>query len=168
MDEPALLQAIAEHKAVGNKHYQQQEYDAACAAYAKAVKLFPDFEEEEEVAAASGEVRKQAAIVLCNRSAAHMGSKRAVAALADAQRAADFDAGNWKAHWRTGLALMMMEIRLERSEKAVAAFQRTIECTSLPAGERENVTKALGHARYRLQEGRDALDMPDMSACVLS
>ena len=34
--------------------------------------------------------------------------------------------------------------------------------------ERENAAKALQHAQYRLKEGRDSLDMPDMSNCVIS
>ena len=28
--------------------------------------------------------------------------------------------------------------------------------------------KALAHAEYRLKEGQDSLDMPDMSNCVIS
>ena len=37
-----------------------------------------------------------------------------------------------------------------------------------PAGEHDNVDKALAHAKYRLKEGQDSLDMPDMSNCVIS
>ena len=78
------------------------------------------------------------------------------------------DPSNWKAHWRTGLSLMMMGPRLERSEQAIAAFQRAQQNPSLPAGEKENVAKALAAAEYRLREGKDALDMPDMANCVVS
>ena len=62
---------------------------------------------------------------------------------------------------------MMMEPSIQRSEQAVAAFERTQACPALPESERENVAKALGHAQYRLREGRDSLDMPDMSNCIL-
>ena len=68
----------------------------------------------------------------------------------------------------TGLSLMMMKPRLERSEQAIAAFQRTKASPTLPDGERENVNKAIAHAQYRLQEGKDSLDMPDMSNCVIA
>mmetsp|Transcript_9444 Transcript_9444/g.26153 ORF Transcript_9444/g.26153 Transcript_9444/m.26153 type:complete len:98 (+) Transcript_9444:1-294(+) len=97
-----------------------------------------------------------------------MGLRKAVAALADAQRAADLDPAYWKAHWRCGLALMMMGVRIERSEQAIAAFKRALSCDGLPPAERENVCKALEAAEHRLREGRDALDMPDLSECVVS
>lgn len=97
-----------------------------------------------------------------------MGEKKAVAALADAQLAIDYDSTNWKAHWRGGLAFMSMEPRLERSEKAVAYFESTLLCSSLPASERDNVVRALEAAQYRLREGRDRLDMPSMDNCALS
>ena len=83
----------------------------------------------------------------------------------------------------------MMKPRLERSEQAcgthlslgctsgahpdlhpqaVAAFERTRKCESLPASEYENVDQAIARAKYRLKEGQDALDMPDMSNCVIA
>ena len=62
---------------------------------------------------------------------------------------------------------MMMEPRLERSEQAVAAFERTKACPTLPDTERDNVAQALSAAQYRLSEGRDKLDMPDMGNCTL-
>jgi len=68
----------------------------------------------------------------------------------------------------TGLSLMMMKPRLERSEQAIAAFERTKVSPTLPDAERENVNKAMAHAQYRLQEGKDSLDMPDMSNCVIA
>uniref|UniRef100_A0A7S4BM42 Uncharacterized protein n=1 Tax=Chrysotila carterae TaxID=13221 RepID=A0A7S4BM42_CHRCT len=161
--EHTLLQAITALKAEGNKHYAAGEYQEAAAVYSKAVRQLPDPEEDDVPPA----LASQAAVILCNRSATYMHLKKAVAALADAQLAADFDAANWKAHWRTGLALMMMEPRLERSEQAVAAFKRTQDCTTLPESERQNVSQALARAQYRLEQGRDALDMPDMANCVL-
>ena len=83
---------------------------------------------------------------------------------ADAQRAAACDPTNWKAHWRTGLSLMMMAPRLERSEQAIAAFERTCACPTLPESEKQNAKEALNRAKYRLEQGKDALDMPDMSS----
>ena len=69
-------------------------------------------------------MRKQGAIVLCNRAAAYMADSKPIPALADAQRASDVDPSNWKSHWRVGLALMMMKPRLERSEQERPARMR--------------------------------------------
>ena len=98
-----LLATLLEHKAAGNAAYQQKDYDCAVAAYSKGVKLLPYLDDEDDdegatVASLSEDVKKQGAVVLCNRAAAFMGmgKKKAVAALADAQRAADFDPSNWK------------------------------------------------------------------------
>jgi len=68
----------------------------------------------------------------------------------------------------TGLSLMMMKPRLERSEQAIAAFERAKASPTLPESELENVNKAIAHAQYRLKEGQDSLDMPDMSNCCIS
>lgn len=163
-----LLEQLLAIKAEGNEEYKKQAYPEAIAAYSRAVKLLPDLDDEEDAAALPPELCKQAAIILCNRSASYLYENKAVKALADAQLAADFDAMNWKSHWRQGLALMKMEPRLERSEKAVAAFDRTLACDSLPASERENALRAKAAAEYRLREGRDALDMPSMENCVVS
>jgi hypothetical protein len=103
-------------------------------------------------------------IVLCNRAASYMALNKPIPALADAQRAAACDPTNWKAHWRTGLSLMMMAPRLERSEQAIAAFERTCACPTLPESEKQNAKEALNRAKYRLEQGKDALDMPDMSS----
>ena len=107
-------------------------------------------------------------IVLCNRAASYMAINKPIPALADAQRAAACDTTNWKAHWRTGLSLMMMAPRLERSEQAIAAFERTCACPTLPDSEKQNAKEALNRAKYRLEQGKDALDMPDMANCVIS
>jgi hypothetical protein len=95
-----------------------------------------------------------------------MALNKPIPALADAQRAAACDPSNWKAHWRTGLALMMMAPRLERSEQAIAAFERTCACPTLPESEKQNTKEALNRAKYRLEQGKDALDMPDMSSTL--
>lgn len=121
------MQPLLDFKAEGNGLYQQGNFEDAILAYNKAVRLLPDLDDEEDSGPApTPELCKQAAIILCNRAAAQMGAKRAVAALADAQRASDFDGKNWKAHWRTGLALMMMAPRLERSEKVPRPSPATI------------------------------------------
>lgn len=68
----------------------------------------------------------------------------------------------------TGLSLMMMKPRLERSEQAIAAFELTKASPTLPVSERENVNQAIAHAQHRLREGRDSLDMPDLENCTIS
>ncbi len=115
------VKALLAFKDEGNGHYKEKEFAAAIAAYSKGVKLLPYPEDSEDEAPMDGmdaDLLKQGAIVLCNRAAAYMGDNKPIPALADAQRAADCDPSNWKAHWRQGLALMMMKPRLERSEQA--------------------------------------------------
>ena len=58
--------------------------------------------------------------------------------------------------------------RPDSPPQAVAAFERTRKCESLPASEHQNVDQAIMRAKYRLKEGQDALDMPDMSNCVIA
>jgi len=181
MAEPSPdLAELLKHKAVGNECYKAQDYPGAVAAYTQAVVVIPRFPDDDdsddeggptaaEIAAKTDpELLKQGAIVLCNRAASYMGMQKPIPANADAQRAAACDPTNWKAHWRTGLSLMMMAPRLERSEQAIAAFERTLQCPSLPASEQTNCKEALNRARYRLEQGKDALDMPDMSNCCIS
>ena len=90
------VQAILEAKTEGNKAYQAGEYSAAISGYSKAVKLLPcvDYDSDDPADCASmkeidPELRKQAAIVLCNRAAAYMGLKKPIPALADAQLASE-------------------------------------------------------------------------------
>ena len=172
------LETLMAHKATGNDLYsKQKDYAGAIAEYTKAVAGMPlyqddDSDDEEpsgpKVADMEAEVLKQGAIVLCNRAACHMAMNKPIPALADAQRASQFDATNWKGHWRTGVSLMMMAPRLERSEQAIEAFERTLKCPTLPASEQQNAREALNRAKYRLEQGKDALDMPDMSNCCIS
>jgi len=176
----AEVAALLEHKAAGNECYKQKDYEGAIKAYSEAVKLVPRFPDDNDsddeggpsaaelAAKCDPELLKQGAIVLCNRAASYMGMNKPIPANADAQRAAACDSTNWKAHWRTGLSIMMMAPRLERSEKAIEAFERTLACPTLPASEQQNVREALNRAKYRLEQGRDALDMPDMSNCCIS
>eukprot|EP00966_Prymnesium_polylepis_P087154 2017136-Prymnesium_polylepis.1 len=104
-----VLEEVLAHKNVGNDGYKQKNYAAAIAGYTEAVKLLPvledpnDSDNEDDCVPRSSvdpELLKQGAIVLCNRAAAYMGDNKPIPALADAQRASDFDPANWKGHWR--------------------------------------------------------------------
>ena len=115
-----LVQRLVACKDEGNGHYKEGDFKSAVASYAKGVALLPDPDDSEDEAAPADldpEMRKQGAVLLCNRAAAYMSDNKPIPALADAQRASDIDPSNWKAHWRVGLALMMMNVRLERSEQ---------------------------------------------------
>ena len=178
MAESPELAALLESKAAGNECYKAKDYPGAIKAYTKAVASLPRFADDSDDegdgdvasqrAQMDPELLKQGAIVLCNRAASHMALQKPIPANADALLAANYDPTNWKAHWRTGLSLMMMAPRLERSEQAIAAFERTLACPSLPESEKTNAKEALNRARYRLEQGKDALDMPDMSNCLIS
>ena len=172
---------LLKFKAEGNEAYKAKDYEAATAAYSKGIKhgnvpSFPDDSDDDEggpsaadiMKSTDPELLKQGAVVLCNRAASYMGLNKPIPALADAQRASSCDPTNWKAHWREGLCLMMMQPRLERSEHAITAFENTQKCASLPESEKTNVQEALNRAKYRLEQGKDALDMPDMSVSVAS
>lgn len=50
----------------------------------------------------------------------------------------------------------------------MAAFERARQCEALPAAEVENVDQGIARAKHRLSQGQDALDMPDMSNCVIA
>jgi tetratricopeptide (TPR) repeat protein len=177
MSSPALA-ALLEFKAAGNELYKNKDFEGAIKEYTDALVAVPRFEDDDdddagssnanEVAQCDPELLKQGSIVLCNRAASYMALNKAIPANVDAQRAAVCDPTNWKAHWRTGLSLMMMQPRLERSEQAIAAFERTLACPSLPASEQQNAKEALNRAKYRLEQGKDALDMPDMGNCCIS
>ena len=173
----SAIEVLLGHKATGNDAYKAKDYAAACAAYGKAVADVPLLDDDDDdddgpprpkKEDLDAELLKQAAIVLCNRAACYMALNKPILALADAQRAAGYDGSNWKAHWRTGVSLMMMQPRLERSEQAIAAFERTLACPTLPESEQTNAKEALNRAKYRLEQGKDALDMPDMANCVIS
>jgi len=121
------LGRLVAFKDEGNVHYKAGELKDAIASYSKGVKLLPDPEDSEDEGPPvelDPAMRKQGAIVLCNRAAAYMADSKPIPALADAQRASDVDPSNWKSHWRVGLALMMMKPRLERSEQERPARMR--------------------------------------------
>ena len=170
------VEEILAAKNAGNEHFKAKEYAEAIECYTVGVKLLPDLASDDEsddegaaVAAASvpAEVLKQGAVLLCNRCAALLAEQKGIPALADAQRAASMDPTNWKAHWRTGLALMMMKPNIQRSELAMKAFERTLECPGLSPTDQTNAREAYNRAKYRREQGRDALDMPDMSNCCV-
>ena len=121
------LERLVAFKDEGNVHYKAGELKDAIASYSKGVALLPDAEDSEDEGSPvelDPAMRKQGAIVLCNRAAAYMADSKPIPALADAQRASDVDPSNWKSHWRVGLALMMMKPRLERSEQERPARMR--------------------------------------------
>ena len=145
------------YKDEGNQHFKEENFEEAVKSYTKAVKLFPDLDDLD----AADSARKQCAIVLANRSASYLGLKKWVAALVDAQRAEDADPSYWKGPWRQGIALMKMEIRIERSEQAITAFEKTLACPGLPDSQKQEVQMALGAAVSRLDTGRDNVPLPE-------
>jgi len=167
------MATLQTHKAAGNEAYKAKDFDKAIKAYTLAVAPLPLLDDDSDDDAPpppkpDPELLKQGAVVLCNRAACYMALNKPIAAVADAQRAADFDKDNWKAHWRWGVSLMMQTPSIQRSQQAISAFERTLGCPSLPDSERSNAQEALTRAKYRLEQGRDALDMPDMSNCCVS
>jgi hypothetical protein len=166
----SALESLLAAKQVGNDAYKVKDYEAAIKGYGPAVKLMPRLPEDDDsddderkeleagVSAADPDLLKQGAVVLCNRAASYMALNKPIPALADAQLAGRYDTSNWKAHWRTGLALMMMKPRLERSEQAIAAFERVLALgDKVPAADQTNAREALNRARYRLEQGKDAV-----------
>ena len=86
----------------------------------------------------------------------------AIRAMAAAQLAARCDPANWKAHWNSGLAIMMMAPKIARSKQAVAAFERVLALgEALSPAELDDARTALDRAQSRLQKGRDDLPMPE-------
>ena len=55
---------------------------------------------------------------------------------------------------------MAMAPRTERSEQAVAAFERCKGCEGVPADKKEEIQIALDRAKVRLQEGKDKTPLP--------
>lgn len=119
-DMAEAVERLVACKDEGNGHYKAGDLKDAVASYSKGVALLPDPDDSEDEGPPvelDPAMRKQGAILLCNRAAAYMADSKPIPALADAQRASDIDPSNWKSHWRVGLALMMMNVRLERSEQ---------------------------------------------------
>ena len=50
----------------------------------------------------------------------------------------------------------------------MAAFERTLKCPGLSAQDEQNAREAYNRAKYRREQGVDALDMPDMGNCSIS
>ena len=49
------------------------------------------------------------------------------------------------------------------SEQAIEAFEHVLALgDAVPAADQQNAREALNRARYRLEQGKDALDMPDV------
>lgn len=102
-----------------------------------------------------------ASLLLLNRSASYISLKRYVPALNDANQAAGIDPLNWKTHWRKGVALMAMSKRLFRSKQALEAFEKCLECETLPENKRSEVDSEIKKAQRRLQQQQDEVRMRD-------
>eukprot|EP00611_Tribonema_gayanum_P018061 TRINITY_DN31116_c0_g1_i1.p1 TRINITY_DN31116_c0_g1~~TRINITY_DN31116_c0_g1_i1.p1 ORF type:complete len:170 (+),score=55.46 TRINITY_DN31116_c0_g1_i1:152-661(+) len=157
-----VIASLTHLKSEGNELFQVGQYEQAVARYTEAVKLLPDVDDG---AAADSGLRTVAAVILCNRAAALLSLRKWVAALASAQAAEAWDPTNWKAPWRQGLALMGQQPRIERSEMAIACFQRALASGSMPQQQRADAQRALSAAQARLRDGRDAVPLPEN--CVL-
>mmetsp|Transcript_25456 Transcript_25456/g.79733 ORF Transcript_25456/g.79733 Transcript_25456/m.79733 type:complete len:173 (-) Transcript_25456:90-608(-) len=144
-------EAAAAFKAEGNEFFKAKDYQNAVDKYGEAVKLLK--------AAGAPD-----AVILCNRAAAYIMLERYVPALRDAQQAAELNPDSWKAHWRTGVALMRMVPKKFRSRAAVAAFERCGECPDLPEGKRSEVAAELARARARLDQQEAETPMPEQCA----
>ena len=84
----AELERLVAFKDEGNVHYKAGELKDAIASYSKGVALLPnpeDSEDEGPPVELDPAMRKQGAIVLCNRAAAYMADSKPIPALADAQ-----------------------------------------------------------------------------------
>ena len=139
---------VALWKTEGNTAFSAADYQSAVVSYTRAITALKR----------SG--KDPIAPILGNRAASYLALKRWVPASWDAQCAAAADPKWWKAHWRHGVALMAMAPRTERSEQAVAAFERCRACEGLPGDKVEEVEIALDRARVRLQEGKDKTPLP--------
>lgn len=168
----SLLEQIGSLKATGEAATVSGDPEAAIKAFSAAVKLLPyvpdpeDSEDEWEGDPPAGDVLKLAGVVGVLLSEAQLGAKKHIQALAAAQKAARCDPSNWKAHWQTGLSIMLLQPKITRSKMAVKAFEMTLALQDqLTEEEIANAKTALERAQTRLQKGRDDLPMPE--GCVL-
>ena len=143
-------------KTLGNEAFGKQDYDTALEHYTKAINTLKAVN------------CKQDPLILLNRSATYLALKRYVPALYDANQAGEIDPTNWKAHWRQGVAVGGMARKSFRAKQAIAAFQKCLECESLPDNKKGEVQAALYKARQVMQAIDEATPMPDMSNCMPS
>lgn len=156
IDKEHILELCAGLKTSGNACFSQGEYDGALKDYTAAVNLLKNSKLPKDP------------LILLNRSATYLALKRYVPALNDANQATEIDPGNWKGHWRKGVALMAMTHKTFRSKQAVEAFEQCSQCSSLPANKTEEVAKELQKARARLGRQEEETPPADLSNCAPS
>mmetsp|Transcript_28147 Transcript_28147/g.36880 ORF Transcript_28147/g.36880 Transcript_28147/m.36880 type:complete len:199 (+) Transcript_28147:30-626(+) len=142
-----------ECKAKGNEFFATQNYEDAIDQYSLALKQLK-------------RVGITDHIILGNRSAAYLALKRYVPALRDAQLAAEAEPTWWKAHWRSGLALMGMVPRKFRTEQAIKSFEACRSCAEFPESKQGDLQNELQKAYARLQQQENEVSMPEN--CTIS
>jgi tetratricopeptide (TPR) repeat protein len=156
IDKEHILELCAGLKASGNTCFGSGDFDGAVKDYTEAVNLLKNSRLPKD------------SLILLNRSATYLALKRYVPALNDANQATEVDPGNWKGHWRKGVALMAMTKKTFRSKQAVEAFVQCSQCASLPANQIEVVAKELQKARARLERQEEETPPADLSNCAPS
>jgi len=175
-----LCEQIAALRAQGDAAAGEE----AIAAYTAAGQLVPtpvdpDDSDEDDSNPPPREVLVAGAAVLARLAEAHVAARNAadaedqstrrghaMRAVAAGQKAARCDPQNWRGHWFTGLAIMMLQPKVPRSKQAVAAFEAVIKLdAALDDTQKADARRALEAAQQRLQKGRDDLPMPE--GCVL-
>ena len=183
VDVSETCEQIAALRATGDAALAKDDREAAIAAYTAAGKLVPtpadpnDSDEDDGDAPPPRDVLVAGAAVLSALAEAHVAARNAaedqptrrghaMRAVAAGQKAARCDPGNWRGHWFTGVAIMMLQPKIPRSKQAVAAFEAVVALEAdLDEAQKADARKALEAARLRLQKGRDDLPMPE--GCVV-
>eukprot|EP00597_Dinobryon_sp_UTEXLB2267_P013023 CAMPEP_0170122450 /NCGR_PEP_ID=MMETSP0020_2-20130122/16702_1 /TAXON_ID=98059 /ORGANISM="Dinobryon sp., Strain UTEXLB2267" /LENGTH=113 /DNA_ID=CAMNT_0010353421 /DNA_START=241 /DNA_END=582 /DNA_ORIENTATION=- len=107
-------------------------------------------------------------IILLNRCASYLSTKKFVPALNDANQAIECDPNNWKGYWRKGVALMSLAKRPFRTKQAIEAFESCAVCTTLPENKKTEVQAELAKARLRMQQQDAEAPEADLSKCSRS
>ncbi|RMZ52662.1 hypothetical protein APUTEX25_000781, partial [Auxenochlorella protothecoides] len=126
----AGLSAVLAAKAEGNEHVAARRFDAAAEAYARAL-------------AAPTLSPAAAAVLHCNRAAAHLGAGRLALAVADSGRAACLKRGYAKAHSRLATALG----EVGRHADAAEALRRALACRGATPAEKKGYQTRLAAAQ---------------------
>ena len=173
------LAAIAALRATGDAALAANDDEGFIAAYTAAGKLVPtpadpnDSDEDDGDSPPPKDLLVAGADLLAVLAEKHVFLRNAaddqptrrshaMRAVACGQKAARCDPTNWRGHWFTGLAIMMLQPKIPRSKQAVAAFEDVVALgDSLDEAQRADAAKALEAAKLRLQKGRDDLPMPE-------
>ena len=143
-------------KSLGNDSFGQQDYESALKYYTEAINLLK-----------KSSCPKNS-VILLNRSATYLALKRYVPANFDAAQAAEIEPTNWKAHWRQGVALCAMTKKAFRCKQAIEAFEKCLNCGTLPKNKVAETEAALAKARHLLEQIEANTPLPDMSNCLPS